>query len=47
MSVCNKSLGETVTAFSLSGSLESLMVVSINAKHDFTITGKNIRLPVT
>ena len=46
-SVGNKSLGETVTAFSLAGYLEAPTVVSIDAKHAFAVNGNNIRLPTT
>ena len=45
-SIGNKSLGETVTAFALAGSLESPMVVSIDADITFSSTGEKIRLPV-
>ena len=46
-SVGNKYLWETVTSFSLTGSLESPTVVSIDSKRAFTSAGKKIRLPVT
>ena len=42
----NKSLGETVTAFFLVGSSESMMFVAINTKRAFTSTGDKIRLTV-
>ena len=47
MSIGNKYLGKTVTAFALAGSLEYPMVVSINTEHAFTRSDKNICLPVT
>ena len=47
MSIGNKYLGKTVTAFALAGSLEYPMVVSINTEHAFTRPDKNICLPVT
>ena len=43
----NKSLGETVSAFSLAVSSESLMVVYINIKRTFTRACDNIRLLIT
>ena len=46
-SVGNNSLEETVTAFALVGSLEYLVVASIDAKRDFTSANKKSRLPVT
>ena len=45
--VGNKSLGETVTDFSLVGSLESPTVVSINDKRAFDRADEKICLPVT
>ena len=46
-SIGSKSLRETVTAFALTGHLESLTVVSIDAEHAFSSAGKNIRLLIT
>ena len=46
MSIGNKSLGKTITAFSLAGSSEYLMVVYINNKRAFTRSRDKIRLPI-
>ena len=45
--VGNKSLGESVVAFSLAVNLDSPSVVSINMYIDFSVYRKNIRLPIT
>ena len=45
--VGNKYFGETVTAFDITLSLESPVVVSINTKRAFDSAGEHIRLPVT
>ena len=46
-SVGNKSLGEPVTAFALTESLEALAVISIDADIAFANSGDKTRLPVT
>ena len=43
----NKSLGRTITVFSLMLSNEFLAVVSVNTKNSFDISGIKIRLPIT
>ena len=45
-SVGNKSLGESVTAFALVGSLNSTSIVSIDANIAFAMDGDRIRLPI-
>ena len=45
--VGNKSLGESVTAFSLAGLIEAPKVVSINVDIAFAIAGDNIWIPIT
>ena len=42
----NKSIGETSATFALAGSLESMTVVSIDAKNAFSSSGKKISLAV-
>ena len=42
-----KPLGESVTAFTLSGLLDSPSIVSINANIPFAIAGDNTRLPIS
>ena len=46
-SFCNKSLGKSVTDFSLAGLLEEPSVVSIDAKIDFGNSSKIISIPIT
>ena len=46
-SVCNKSLGESVTAFTLAGLLKAPKVVSIDADIAFVNAGDKIRIPIT
>ena len=47
MSVGNKSLRENITTFTLAGSLESPIVVLIDAEYPFVNIGENILIPVT
>ena len=47
VSVGNKYLGETVTAFALAGYLKAPTVISIDTERAFAGDGKNIRLLTT
>ena len=46
-SIGNKPLMETITALALTGFIEDLSVILVNAEHAFTSAGGNIRLLIT